>query len=177
MDAFEQLGTLSSFNINLSYNNIQRLIGDTEASEPVHQMSATDEESEEVEAYIPSLASVSSSSIESIDLSHNNISFISPHFFAPISSTLIELDISENRLQVYDYALLEIKLFSIAFLHYSIFNVELHSGAFGNAFYPALETDQKYIGLFRIQYFQRVEIYSGNQLGPQPASRFSPRFI
>ncbi|CAL8100961.1 unnamed protein product [Orchesella dallaii] len=102
-DAFEQLGTLSSFQISFSHNKIQRLIASTEdlqrQDEDVSAESGDDASDEDEPIPVPSLSSISSSSIESIDLSFNNISFISPHFFFPISSTLIELDLSHNRLQ------------------------------------------------------------------------------
>jgi len=42
---------------------------------------------------------LSSSSIEGINLSYNNISYIAPHFFTPIGNTLLELDLSYNKLQ------------------------------------------------------------------------------
>ncbi len=127
LDAFEQLGTLSSFRINLSHNNIQKLISQHEdSSESLSPSSREtsphgsthtfnrpqssppeDHQDDEVESnedddhhpHRPILTALSSSSIESIDLSHNNISYISPYFFSPISSTLIELDLSDNRLQ------------------------------------------------------------------------------
>lgn len=117
MDSFEQLGTLSSFHINWSHNNIQRLenMDSMETGmqvqqpaihqfqHPNHPSPSTEEGSEEdveplLDEHIPNVASISSSSIESIDLSHNNISFIAPFFFYPISSTLIELDLSHNKL-------------------------------------------------------------------------------
>ncbi|ODM96941.1 Chaoptin [Orchesella cincta] len=100
-EAFEQLGTLSSFRISLSHNNIQRLLISTEDSQIQDtDISGEDGSKEDDPIPVPVLSSISSSSIESIDLSYNNISFISPHFFFPISSTLIELDLSHNnRLQ------------------------------------------------------------------------------
>jgi len=108
IDAFEQLGTLGSCRIDVSYNKISRL-----GPEPIQLVAipkggtspevTQSEESEEIpsSATSPSplhLVSISSSSIESLDLSHNNISIITPHFFGPISNTLIELDLSHNKL-------------------------------------------------------------------------------
>lgn len=106
LEALVQLGTLSSFGIDISYNNIQRLniISDTTILDTVQNPSEIsleeNDEDEEDTIYITnSLDQKSSSSIEFMNLSHNNISFISPYFFVPISSTLIELDLSHNSLQ------------------------------------------------------------------------------
>lgn len=38
------------------------------------------------------------SSVKTLDLSHNNISFISPHFFVPVELSLINLHLSHNEL-------------------------------------------------------------------------------
>lgn len=73
---FDQVGTLSAFKLDLSHNAIQRL----ESSSTTRTGWST------------------YASIRTLDLSYNNISFVSHNFFEPIRSSLTHLILRNNQL-------------------------------------------------------------------------------
>lgn len=73
-DWLDQVGTLSAIKLDLSHNLIQQLVSNQTGFS-------------------------SYASIRVLDLGHNNISFISRHFFEPIRSSLSQLILNNNYLK------------------------------------------------------------------------------
>ncbi|KAK6644340.1 hypothetical protein RUM43_000607 [Polyplax serrata] len=79
-DCLEQVGTLSSFVLNMSFNLLE-------------QMSAKESGSDQ-QGILPQEINV-----KALDLSHNNISFLGPKVFEPIEPSLTHLYLSHNDLR------------------------------------------------------------------------------
>ncbi|XP_046624051.1 chaoptin [Neodiprion virginianus] len=79
--SFDQVGTLSSFKVNASYNKIQKLWINSTTFTPQ-----------------TNIGGIIQSNIKVLDLSHNNISDIMRYYFRPVEFSLTHLYLSHNKL-------------------------------------------------------------------------------
>ncbi|XP_029169466.1 LOW QUALITY PROTEIN: chaoptin [Nylanderia fulva] len=80
--SFDQVGTLSSFKVNVSHNEIPRLWINSTAFAPISVIGSTVQ-----------------SNIKVLDLSYNNISDIMKYYFKPVEYSLTHLYLSNNQLR------------------------------------------------------------------------------
>ncbi|CAG7698441.1 unnamed protein product [Allacma fusca] len=106
-DAFDTIGTLSLVRLQLSHNKLTELLTEAEQASrnapkpppPTGKISNSSVPTTTTTTVPPPRVSLSSSTIEMMDLSNNDITYISTDFFYPISNTLIELDLSHNSIE------------------------------------------------------------------------------
>ena len=99
-EAFDTIGTLSLLQLRLANNELKQLVTiDDESQKPKGKVGVGGNSTTTTTTTpAPPKFYMSSSSIEMLDLSDNEISYISPDFFHPIANTLMVLDLSSNEI-------------------------------------------------------------------------------
>ncbi|XP_014224745.1 chaoptin isoform X2 [Trichogramma pretiosum] len=87
--AFDQVGTLSSFRVNASHNEIHRLSS--------NQSYSTSSSSSSNLGHFP-VGGMTQSNIKVLDLSYNNITEITRYYFKPVEYSLTHLHLSHNEI-------------------------------------------------------------------------------